>query len=443
MSRFLAFLSDLCAPLQSLLKKDTEFVWMRVHQHAFDQIKLHISNDVKHEVYDAYKPLYIEVDTSKKGIGVVMLQEDPVMRNDSKSGSEIPTNLRPISCASKTLSTTESNYSNIEHELLGLLFAVTHYKHFTYGRLVHIITDHKPLVSLFRKSLLDSSPRLTRMLIQLLDYTLEVAYQPGAQMHLSDAISKLSMHDNSKGTTIENLNVSIHAIEELTGFNSLSVDKICQHTAKDQAMQLLIDHINNGFPESSTKIPDSIKAYFSFRDELSVCNGIILKGHNRILVPVSLRPQAINILHNKAHLGLSETLEWACMCMYWPGITDDSISTCKVCLMISDRQQREPYVSDVQTTPWSHLSLDNFEFQGQHFIMVLDIATKFFVVRPVMSLDTDCTIQTLTSVCSEQGLPLHILCDRGRNFFSDLFQQYCQHLGISLSLSSHTTIVEI
>ena len=81
-------------------------------------------------------------------------------------------------------------------------------------------------------------------------------------------------------------------------------------------MQLLIDHINNGFPESLMKLPDSIKAYFSFTDELSVCNGIILKGHNRIVIPESLRPQAINILHNKAHLGLSKTLERACMCMY-------------------------------------------------------------------------------------------------------------------------------
>ena len=163
MSRFLAFLSDLHAPLQSLLKKDTEFVWMPVHQQAFDKLKLHVSNDVKLQFYDASKPLYIEVDTSKKGIGAVMLQEDPIMKDISKS--DIPTNLRPISYASKTLSSTESNYSNIECELLGLLFAMTHFKHFTYGRLVHVITD---LVSLFRKSLVDSSPRLTRMLMQLL-----------------------------------------------------------------------------------------------------------------------------------------------------------------------------------------------------------------------------------------------------------------------------------
>ena len=109
---------------------------------------------------------------------------------------------------------------------------------------------------------------------------------------------------------------------------------------------------------------------------------------------------------------------------------------CKVCLTFSDRQQREPYVSDVQTKPWSHLSLDIFEFQHQHFIMILDVSTKFFVVRLVLSLNTDCTIHILTSVFSEQGLPISIRCDRGRNFISDLFQQYCQHLGINITFSS-------
>ena len=125
--------------------------------------------------------------------------------------------------------------------------------------------------------------------------------------------------------------------------------------------------------------------------------------------------------------------------MYWPGITDaikDSVSECKPCLTFSSKQQHEPYVSDTVTQPWSNLSLNNFEFQGQHFIMILGISTKFFVVRPVWSLNTDCTIQTLTSVFSEKGLPLSIRCDRSRNFVLDLFQQYCQHLGINLSFSS-------
>ena len=206
MSRFLVFLSDLRAPLQSLLKKDSEFIWTNIHQNAFEQLKFHVSNDVKLQFYDCRKPLYVEVDTSKKGIGVAMLQEDCIIQNTSKC--DIPNNLRPISYASKTLSSTESNYFNIEHELLGVLFAITHFKHFTYGCTVHVITDHKPLVSLFKKSLVDASPCLTHMLMQLLDFTLNVCYQPGDKMHLSNTLSHLSSHNKATVETIKNLDVS-------------------------------------------------------------------------------------------------------------------------------------------------------------------------------------------------------------------------------------------
>ena len=103
---------------------------MSVHQNAFDRIKLHVSNDVKLQFYDSRKPLYIEDDTSKKGIAAVMLQQDSVIPNTPRS-TEIPANLHPISYASKSLLTTESNYSNIECELLCLLFAITYFKHLT------------------------------------------------------------------------------------------------------------------------------------------------------------------------------------------------------------------------------------------------------------------------------------------------------------------------
>ena len=104
LSRFPIFLSDLTAPLQSLLKKDSEFVWANIHQNSFEKLKLHVSNDVKLQFYDCRKPLYIEMDTSKKGIEVAM-QEDCIVQNTSKC--DISNNLRPISYASKTLSSTD------------------------------------------------------------------------------------------------------------------------------------------------------------------------------------------------------------------------------------------------------------------------------------------------------------------------------------------------
>ena len=66
---------------------------------------------------------------------------------------------------------------------------------------------------------------------------------------------------------------------------------------------------------------------------------MVQKG-NRIIVPESLRSQAINILHNKVHLGLSKMLKYVHMCMYSLGITDaikDSVSACKSCLTYSDK----------------------------------------------------------------------------------------------------------
>ena len=200
------------------------------------------------------------MDTLKKGIGAVMLHGDSIVKNTSKC--DIPNNLCPISYARKTLSTTESYYFNIGCELLGVLFVILHCKHFTYGHTVYVITYHKPLVSLFKKSLVDASPHLTHMLMQLLDYMLNVHYQPGERMHLSDALSHLSSHNMIAGKTIKDLDVSIHTIEELTGFNSISVDKLCHHTSMDKDLQLLISHINDGFPESSSKCPECIQPFF-------------------------------------------------------------------------------------------------------------------------------------------------------------------------------------
>ena len=80
-----------------------------------------------------------------------MLQPDTVVRNISTG--DIPNNLQPIVYASKTLSQKESNYSNIECELLCVVFSCLHFKHSAYGHKVTVITDHKPLISLFKKSL--------------------------------------------------------------------------------------------------------------------------------------------------------------------------------------------------------------------------------------------------------------------------------------------------
>ena len=186
LSKFTPHLSSIRKPLQDLMKSSNEFVWQKVHDEAFKTLKNAIVKDVTLKYFDSNLPIYIETDASKKGIGVVMLQLDDSVRNTSCT--EVPNNLRPVFYASRTLTATELNYSNIECEMLGVVFSVLHFKHFTYGRQIHI-TNHKPLITLFAKYLATTSPRLPHMLIKILDYVVVLHHQEGNKMHLSDAVS--------------------------------------------------------------------------------------------------------------------------------------------------------------------------------------------------------------------------------------------------------------
>ena len=81
--------------------------------------------DVTLKYFDSNLPIYIETDTSKKSIGVVMLQPDDSVENTSCT--EVPNNIQPVFYTSKTLTATELNYSNIDSEMLGVVFSVLHF----------------------------------------------------------------------------------------------------------------------------------------------------------------------------------------------------------------------------------------------------------------------------------------------------------------------------
>ena len=58
---------------------------------------------------------------------------------------------QPIGFASQTLTTAENNYSQIEKEALLCIFGITKFHMYLYGHKFNLITDHKPLLSLFKE----------------------------------------------------------------------------------------------------------------------------------------------------------------------------------------------------------------------------------------------------------------------------------------------------
>ena len=276
---------------------------------------------------------------------VVLMQPDPNVQNTSKTS--VPNNLSPVYYALKTLMTTKSNYSNIEREMLGMVFSVLHFKHFTYGHQVTVITDHKPLITLYKKniaasSLVDpggatsmppltgsisfvfayifaekcmrqrsappqrSSPRPSQILIKITDFQIGLQHQEGSQMHLSDAISRFNTHDSNdaknKAVPIADFNISIHKVEDTTGFKSITMKQIASETATDVQLEKLKKYIIQGFPKSKYECAELTHDFYYYRELLSIINGLILKD-KCIVIPTGLRDDAMSTLH-RSHMGI-------------------------------------------------------------------------------------------------------------------------------------------
>ena len=360
---------------------------------------------------------------------------------ENTSHTEVPNNLRPVFYASKTLTATESNYSNIEHEMLGVIFSVLHFKHFTYGREVHIITDHKPLITLFAKNLATTSPRLSRMLIKILDYVLVLHHQEGNKMHLSDAISRLSVHDSdaakSTAKPIADFNISIHEISEITGFKSLTLQDIKEETIKDCQLTKLKTYIVDGFPKHKHECAEDIRSFYDYRESLTIIDGMIMKD-KRIVIPFGLHEQALENLH-RSHMGIVKMKERASTSMFSPKIYNDIenfLSRCCPCMSHKIKQTTEPLEHDIPTKPWCSLTLDNFEYKGSLYLIIYDRFTRFIVVKKCADLSAHSAILSLLEVFCEHGVPSNIRSDRDQNFVSKEFDTICKDLGIVLNFSS-------
>ena len=93
--------------------------------------------------------------------------------------------------ASRALTGTESNYAQIEKELLAIAFACEKFDAYIYGLdCVRVHTDHKPLDSIFWKELCTAPKRLQRMLLRLQKYSLDVTYLKGEKMLVADTLSR-------------------------------------------------------------------------------------------------------------------------------------------------------------------------------------------------------------------------------------------------------------
>ena len=112
---------------------------------------------------------------------------------------------------------------------------------------------------------------------------------------------------------------TIQAIMEIP--ECISVAEIWQASSTDNHLQQLKGIISTGWPDSRDELHADLQPYWSYRDELAVIDGIILKG-KCIIIPNSLKEQVLNQLHIN-HMDIEKTKLLAREFVYWPSINAD------------------------------------------------------------------------------------------------------------------------
>ena len=116
--------------------------------------------------------------------------------------------------------------------------------------------------------------------------------------------------------------------------------------------------IMNGWPLHRASLPSALTPYHDYRDELTVQDGIILRGH-RIIIPTSMHREIKEKVH-AGHLGINSCIRRAKDMVYWPGVSKEIrqfIESCNTCASMPDKQSLEPLIMhEIPSRAWEKVA---------------------------------------------------------------------------------------
>ena len=326
---FLPDLATTLAPLHELLKKGVQWAWTRECQQAYEACKQNLTSDTLLVHYEGNRELRLACDASSYGLGAVISH----VMDDGRE--------RPIAYASRTLSSSERNYAQIEREALAIVFGVKKFHQFLYGRRFTLITDHKPLLAIFSpKSAIPTlaAARMQRWALVLSAYDYEIEYKRSEDHANCDALSRLPHEDSPVGR--EGAVYSVSAIDE--DF-PITAEDIGKATLVDSALGKVHQFVMSGWPE---ECPDeSLKPYHNRRNEQSCEQDCVLWG-TRVIIPPIFRAKMLRQLHWE-HPGVCGMKSIARTCMWWPKMDqeiEEAVRVCTVCQSVRNAPPNAPLI---------------------------------------------------------------------------------------------------
>jgi len=266
--RFIPDLASILAPLNMLLQKNGRWRWTADCEHAFQRAKEMLMSAKVLAHYDPSLPLRLAADASAYGVGAVISHAYP-------DGSE-----RPIAYASRTLTSSEKNYAQIEKEALSLVYGVKKFHQFLYGRRFTLYTDHKPLTTILgpKKGIPPlAAARLQRWALILSAYTFQIEYKPTQAHANADGLSRLPMPMSasmfSSSSPSQEVYLSDPDVFNIRQMEALPVtsEQLRNATRKDPVLSRVVDYTKRGWPPAH-QLPEVLRPYSNRRNEITLVN---------------------------------------------------------------------------------------------------------------------------------------------------------------------------
>ena len=279
---------------------------------------------------DHSKPVVVQMDVSKYGLGATLIQSSC-----------------PIAFASKMLPDVKTCYVNIERECLSVCFSLEKFHTYIYGRHVMVENDHKLLEMIQHKPIHVAPPQLQLMLLHMQKYNYTIWYKPGKDMVLANCISSFASNSNylpiPTGQNVQHVQLSNAELDIIWGLVECDL------------VYSTIYHLTiRGWPECQQDVPHIARHFWCMWDELSINSGLLLK-ETRVCISPELLNHTLADLH-RAHQCISRMQAQAREAVYWPGIDANianHVCQCTICTKHKASPPAQPMLPwDIPDGPW-------------------------------------------------------------------------------------------
>lgn len=406
--RFIPNLSTIKEPLTRLTRSGEPFVWGDEQQHAFVHLKNSLCNATL-EHFNTQKEVTLRCDASPVGCAAVLEQ-----------------NGRPVYFVSKTLSSAERNYAQIQREALAIVWAVRRLHKYLIGIKFNLITDNKALNFLFHPEKPIPSiaaARIQRWALFLMGYNFVISHVKGEDNSVADCLSRYG--NSGESNTFDVCN----AVEYQSSF-LLDKSKVHLESIKDSTIQALKEKTKCGWQKRTRR--GQLAAYDAFRNEFHVIDDLLYRG-NRLVIPASLQKEVLSSLH-EGHAGSAAMKATARQCVWWLSINKDiehMTGSCVSCCSSKSNNQSAWISWPAENKPWQRVHIDYAGplKNGQSALVLIDAYSKWPEVHIVPNITSSETIKRLRRTFAQEGVPACLVSDNGPSLVSSEMEQWLSSIG--------------